>query len=94
LQTINSKERSVTEASRLIPHLKEELSRLESPERRQKDKLEGMRLFNLQIISQLSRKRRHSLKVSEIIRNREDRFFITSQFKKIEMPEYRPFTNA
>jgi hypothetical protein len=69
-QTIHLKERSVTEASSLIPHLKQELSRLESPERRKKDKLAGTRLFNLQFISELNRKRKHSLKVSEIIRNR------------------------
>lgn len=91
-QTIHLRERAITETSNLIPTLKQELCRLESP--RKREKVSGSRLFQLQIMSELNRKRKHSMRVSEIIRCKESRLMVTSAFQKIDMQETRPLSNA
>lgn len=91
-QTISVRGRTVTETSSMIPTLKEELERLESPKK--KIKLSGSRLMNLQVISELKNRRKHSLRVSEIMKNRDNRFMMTSMFKRSGDNPFRPFTNA
>lgn len=45
-------------------------------------------------MSELNRKRKHSIRVSEIIKCKESRLLMTNAFQKMETQEVRPLTNA